>query len=135
MPAYIPTWGLGPPPINPIRVWATLTQEEEAVLAATKKATKLITNKIKLGRGLKGRVPDSFNGDWTKVQSFMNVFDLFWMTNDNTSMMTNPYKWSTYFLGLINGPRVEDWVQDQANGLQEKTTRRSDRIEKTSESL
>ncbi len=36
----------------------------------------------------------------------MNVFDLFWMTNDDASIMTNPYKWSTYFLGLINGP---DW--------------------------
>ncbi len=39
------------------------TQEEEAVLAATKEAAKLITNKIKLDGGLKGQVPDSFDGD------------------------------------------------------------------------
>src|SRR5258707_930169 len=128
LPCRIPrklasTRGLGPPPINPIRVQATSTQEEEAVLAAMKEAAKLITNKIKLDRGLKGQIPDSFDRDQTKVQSFMNVFDLFWMTNDDASMMTNPYKQSTYFLGLINGPQVEDWVQDQANGLQEKTTR------------
>jgi len=92
MPAHMPTRGLGPLPINPIRVRATLTQEDKAVLTATKEAAKLITNKIKLDGGLKGRVPDSFNGDQTKAQSFMNAFDLFWMTNDDASMMTNPYK-------------------------------------------
>ncbi len=67
MPAYVPTQGLGPPPINPIRVQATTTQKEEAVLTTTKEAAKLITNKIKLDRGLKGQVPDSFNGDQTKA--------------------------------------------------------------------
>ncbi len=67
IPAYVPTQGLGPPPINPIRVWATSTQEEKAVLATTKEAAKLITNKIKLDRELKGWVPDSFDGDWTKA--------------------------------------------------------------------
>ncbi len=54
MPAYVLARGLGPPPINPIRIQATSTQEEEAVLAATKEVAKLITNKIKLDRGLKG---------------------------------------------------------------------------------
>jgi len=80
------------------------TQEDKAVLAATKEAAKLITNKIKLDGGLKGRVLNSFDGDQTKAQSFMNTFNLFWMTNDDASMMTNPYKRSTYFLGLINRP-------------------------------
>ncbi len=36
---------------------------------------------------------------------------------------------------MISWPQVEDWVQDQANGLCEKTTCYSDRVEKTSESL
>ncbi len=54
MLAYVLTQGLGPPPINPIRVQATITQEKEAVLATTKEAAKLITNKIKLDGGLKG---------------------------------------------------------------------------------
>jgi hypothetical protein len=120
MPAHVLTQGLGPPLLNPIRVHATTSKGDDTTLAATTEAVKLITNKIKLDGRLKGRVPNSFNGDWTKTQAFMNMFDLFWMTNDNSSMMTNPYKRSTYFLGLVNGP---------------SQSCRNDRVEKTLESL
>jgi hypothetical protein len=49
--------------------------------------------------------------------------------------MKIPYKRCTYFLGLLKGPNVEDWVNDQTGILREKLNRRSDPIAKTSETL
>ncbi len=77
MPAYVPekpTRGLGPVPLNPIRVQATRETEQvdDATLVATKEAAHLITNRVKLKGHLKGRVPDTFDGDRTKAQNFLN---------------------------------------------------------------
>ncbi len=138
MPAYIPkkpTRGLGPVPLNPIRVRATRGTKEvnDTTLAATKEAACLITNRVKLDGHLKGRVPDTFDGDQTKAQNFLNQFDLFWLMNDDATTMTNPFKRCIYFLGLIHGPRVEDWVVDQVSVLKEITTQDNNQIPKTSE--
>jgi len=127
MPAYIPerpTRGLGPVPLNPIKVQATRETKhvDGATLAATKEAACLITNKIKLKGHLKGRVPDTFDGDRTKAQNFLNQFDLFWLMNDDAATMTNPFKRCIYFLELVHGPHVKDWVMDQVNVLKEVTT-------------
>jgi hypothetical protein len=65
----------------------------------------------------------------------MNAFDLFWMTNEESSVMKTPYRRSTFFLGLLQGPKVEDWVVDQAQELCSKVTRRSNPIDKTEEVL
>ena len=65
----------------------------------------------------------------------MNSFDLFWMNNEDNSHMKNPYKRCTYFLGLFEGPKVEDWVVDQTDILRHKTTRLSDQVSKTDKSL
>ncbi|KAF8495268.1 hypothetical protein F5888DRAFT_1805118 [Russula emetica] len=65
----------------------------------------------------------------------MNMFNLFWMTNDENSSMKVAYKRCTYFLGLLKGPKVEDWVNDQTTILREKIYRISDPIAKTSETL
>jgi hypothetical protein len=119
--------------VNPIQVRATRLGEEK--VAATTEAAKLITNTIRLDGQLKGKVPTSFDGDRTKATTFMNAFDLFWMNNEENSSMKNPYKRCTYFLGLIEGPRVEDWVVDQTLALRNKVTRVSDRITKDDESL
>ncbi len=138
MPAYIPerpTRGLGPVPLNQIRVRATRETEQvdDMTLVATKEAACLITNKIKLEGHLKGRVPDTFNGDWTKAQNFLNQFNLFWLMNDDAATMTNPFKRCIYFLGLVHGPHVKDWVIDQVSVLKEVTTQDDNQIPKTSE--
>jgi hypothetical protein len=108
--------GVNPPPLR-----VRTTREE--TIGATTDSTKLITNAIKLDGSLKGKVPDAFNGDRTKTQKFLNAFSLFWMNNEDNSHMKNPYKRSTYFLGLFSGEKVDDWVQDQTLQLQKKTTR------------
>ena len=71
---------------------------------------KLISNSIKVDGQLKERVPDTFDGDCTKTQKFMNGFNLFWMTNEDSSAMKVAYRWCTFFLGLLQGPKVDDWV-------------------------
>jgi len=49
--------------------------------------------------------------------------------------MKNPYKCYTYFLGLFKGKKVEDWVEDQATQLRERTTCLSDYVKKTNMDL
>ena len=65
----------------------------------------------------------------------MNAFDLFWMTNEENTAMKSPYRRCTFFLGLLQGPKVEDWVVEQARELRSKTTRRSDPVSKADEDL
>jgi hypothetical protein len=135
---YLPT--IVPPPhviqpigVNPPPLRIRATREES--IAATTNTTKLITNTIKLDGSLKGKIPEAFNGDRTKTQKFLNMFSLFWMNNEDNSHMKIPYKRCTYFLGLFDGNKVDDWVQDQTTILQEKTTCQSDPITKRDENL
>jgi Retrotransposon gag protein len=103
--------------------------------ATTYNATQLIFNAIKLDGALKSTLSDNFDGDRTKTQTFMNTFNLFWMTNEESAVMKTPYRRCTLFLGLLKGTKVEDWVNDQAIQLREKVTRKSDPIAKTEEVL
>jgi hypothetical protein len=121
-----------PPSINPpIRVRTT----REETIGATINASKLITNAIKIDGNLKGKVPEVFDGDRTKTLKFLNAFGLFHMNNEDNSHMKNPYKCCTYFLGLLDREKVDDWVEEQTDILREKTTRNSNRIGKDKESL
>ena len=139
---YLPTTlGPGarfnPVAINPIWARSTTTKGPTApiapeILAATTDVAKLITNSIKVDGQLKGRVPDTFDGDHTKTQKFMNSFNLFWMTNEDSSAMKVAYWWCTFFLGLLQGPKVDDWVLDQAVKLRARV---STGTQKTDEAL
>ena len=68
--------------VNPIHVRSTVTAPEN--IAATQGVTQLITNVVKIDGQLKGKVLETFNGDRTKAETFINSFNLFWMTNDVT---------------------------------------------------
>ena len=74
--------GLSPVTVNPIWVCSTTTGRPTApgvpdTVAAAADAAKLIANSIKVDKQLKGQVSNTFNGNWTKTQKFMNSFDLF----------------------------------------------------------
>jgi hypothetical protein len=84
----------------------------EPTIGATTDTTKLITNTIKLDRNLKGKVPDSFDSDRAKTTKFINAFALFQINNEDNSYMKNPYKRCIYFLGLFDGDKVNDWVEE-----------------------
>jgi hypothetical protein len=108
-PHIIQPVGVNPPVgMNPAPLRIRAAREE--TIAATMDMTKLITNTIKINGSLKGKVPEAFNGDRTKTQKFLNTFSLFWMNNKENSHMKTPYKRCTYFLGLFDGNKVEDWV-------------------------
>jgi Retrotransposon gag protein/Zinc knuckle len=125
---------LQPVGINPIQARSTTIGGGESI-SATVDTAQLLSNAVKVDGQLKGRVPEIFDGDRTKTQNFMNSFDIFWMTNEDNNVMKIPYKRSTFFLGLISGPKVDDWVNDQACELRAKTTRRNNPIARTDDSL
>ena len=136
LPTILPSaTRMHPMSLNPIRVWSTNTGGEAATAAATQDATRLIINAVKIDGQLKGRVPETFDGDCTQAQKFANAFELFWMTNDENSTIKVPYKWCTYFLELLSGTKVDDWVIDQARILHDKVTRIDNWIAWTEESL
>ena len=92
---------------------------------------KLISNSIKVDGQFKGRVLDTFDGDRTKTQKFMNSFDLFWMNNKDSSAMKVAYRWCIFFLELLQGPKVDDWVLDQAVKLQTRVTAETPKTDET----
>ena len=129
---YLPTTlgsgaGLNPVAVNPIRACFTTTRRPAAPVApdvatAAANAAKLISNSIKVDGQLKGQVLDTFDGDCIKTQKFMNGFNLFWMTNEDSLAMKVAYRWCTFFLGLLQGPKVDDRVLDQAVKLRTRVT-------------
>jgi hypothetical protein len=121
------------PRVNTIPLLIRSGREEN--LAAAVDPSETTSNSVRLDGSLKGKLPEPFDGDRTKTQRFLNAFKLFWMNNEDNSHMKNPYKRSTFFLGLFNGGKVDDWVEDQTEQLRNKTIRRSDRISKGDETL
>ena len=97
---------LNPVTVNPIQIHSTTTGRPTApgapdTATAAADVAKLIANSIKVDEQLKGRVPDTFDGDRTKTQKFMNSFNLFWMTNEDSSAIKVAYRRCTFFLGLL----------------------------------
>ena len=100
---YLPTTlasgaRLNPVPINPgpppIRIRSTTGGGPATTTPATLTAdvAKVIANSLKMDGQLKGRIPDTFDGDRIKTRNFMNAFDLFWMTNEDSSVMKTAYR-------------------------------------------
>jgi hypothetical protein len=49
------------------------------------------------------------------VDSFMNQFNLYCITNIDAEQMQNPMKCAALFLGFIKGPNIKDWVKRWTN--------------------
>ena len=138
---YLPTTlrsgtKLNPVTVNPIQVHSTTTGRPTALevpdaAAAAADAAKLIANSIKVDGQLKGQVPDTFDGDQIKTQKFMNSFNLFWMTNKDSSAMKVTYRWYIFFLELLQGPKVDDWVLNQAVKLRTQVIARTPKTDET----
>jgi Retrotransposon gag protein len=133
---YLPTT-IQPVSINPARIRSSQPGAKGSTIAATTNVdvNKLVNSALKIDGSLKGKVPESFNGDRTKMQKFMNAFDLFWMNNEDNSHMKNLYKRCTYFLGLLEGTKVDEWVVKQTNSLRKRTTQPVNKIAKGDEAL
>ena len=67
-------------------------------------------------------MPDKFDGDRTKTNTFLREFDILWNMNENNEMFQSPYLHINLALSLIRGPNVDDWVQAQIEELRRRLT-------------
>ena len=68
-------------------------------------------------RQLKGNPPDHFTRDRNKTNKFLTQFKQFMLMNASACIARNPMAHCTYFLLLIDGPKVEGWVEQMYNWL------------------
>jgi hypothetical protein len=52
----------------------------------------------------------------------MTEFNLYWITNHDTDHMSNPMKCAALFLGFIQGPIVQAWIQHQTQWMVDQLT-------------
>jgi hypothetical protein len=71
---------------------------------------------------LGGDPPATFNGDQSKANNFMTEFNLYQIANHDTDHMTNPMKCAVLFLGFIQGPIVQAWIQCQTQWIVDQLT-------------
>src|SRR5712691_10845281 len=60
---------------------------------------------------LEGNPPDRFDGNRARTRHFLLQFRQFMLMNDDASISRNDIKKCTYFLSLIEGPKVEGWTE------------------------
>jgi hypothetical protein len=60
---------------------------------------------------LEGIPPNKFKGDRAKTVPFLTQFKRFMLMNWHAAIMQDPYMKSAFFLSLIEGPKVEGWMQ------------------------
>ena len=73
---------------------------------------------------LKGHAPEIFDGNRQKMTKFVQEFNLWRMCNINAEVMTNPFQQVAIALSYIKGPRVNDWVAQEAKKTVDRVYRR-----------
>jgi hypothetical protein len=68
---------------------------------------------------LEGKLPKDFNGDRNNMHTFLQDFGSFMNMNIGTDIERHPFKKSTYFLSLIQGPDTEGWADNIHKWLKE----------------
>ena len=66
---------------------------------------------------LEGNPPDRFTGDRNKTNKFLTQFKRFMLMNAGACIARNLMACCAYFLLLIDGPKVEGWVEQMYNWL------------------
>jgi Retrotransposon gag protein len=79
---------------------------------------------------LQGTAPTIFTGDHTLSDTFMHDFKIYKIMNPLADVMKQPYAHVATALSLIRGPKVDNWVDEQLNDLEQKicATPRSDKM-------
>jgi Retrotransposon gag protein len=77
---------------------------------------------------LQGTAPTIFMGERSLSETFMRDFKIYKIMNPLADVMKQPYVHVATALSLIRGPKVDDWVDEQLKGLEQKVriTPRSD---------
>jgi hypothetical protein len=78
---------------------------------------------------LQGTAPMIFTGKCSLSKTFMHDFKIYKIMNPLANVMNQPYTHVTMALSLIRGLKVDDWVDEQLNDLEQKvrTTPRSNK--------
>jgi len=71
------------------------------------------------GRCLEGIHPDKFEGDRSKTRRFLNQFNRFMLMNRKADIAKDPISKCIYFMSLLNGEKVNRWVDMAFNWLEE----------------
>jgi len=71
------------------------------------------------GRRLEGIHPDKFEGDRSKTRRFLNQFNRFMLMNHKADIAKDPISKCIYFMSLLNGEKVNGWVDMAFNWLEE----------------
>jgi Retrotransposon gag protein len=69
---------------------------------------------------LQGTAPTIFMGECSLSDTFMRDFKIYKIMNPLADMMKQPYAQVATALSLIQGPKVDDWVNEQLNDLEVK---------------
>jgi len=68
-------------------------------------------------RAMEGQPPAIFNGMRLKTNQFMTEFQLWWMINNRSETMRNPFERIALCLSFIRGPEVDNWITGKINQL------------------
>jgi len=71
------------------------------------------------GRRLEGIHPDKFEGDRSKTRQFLNQFNRFMLMNRKADIAKDPISKCIYFMSLLDGEKVNGWVDMAFNWLEE----------------
>jgi len=71
------------------------------------------------GRHLEGIHPDKFKGDRSKTRRFLNQFNRFMLMNRKADIAKDPISKCIYFMSLLDGEKVNGWVDMAFNWLEE----------------
>jgi len=71
------------------------------------------------GCHLEGIHPDKFEGNQSKTQRFLNQFNRFMLMNHKANIAKDPISKCIYFMSLLNGEKVNGWVNMAFNWLKE----------------
>ena len=69
------------------------------------------------GGRLEGNPPTKFNSNCSKTVKFLRQFKHYTCINKATTIAKDPYKKSAYFLLLLEGPNVKEWLARQDKWL------------------
>ena len=71
------------------------------------------------GRRLEGIHPDKFKGDRSKTRRFLNQFNRFMLMNRKVDIAKDPISKCIYFMSLLDGEKVNGWVDMAFKWLEE----------------
>ena len=68
---------------------------------------------------MEGIHPDKFEGDRSKTRRFLNQFNRFMLMNRKADIAKDPISKCIYFMSLLDGEKVNGWVNMAFNWLEE----------------